>query len=377
MDFKRILLPTLLLLLSCTGGEKNRQIEYRAIENEYATRFHIAIDTIDRVTILELGSRLEGESQLKKFRLTNTPISGNREEGEVTIEVPPKKIVAMSTTYLPFISLLGESDRVCAISGSKYVVDTTIRRGIKNGTIVDIGYESSLNIELIISLDPDLILTYGIEGENNQYIAKLKSTGIATMAVEEYMEQHPLGKLEYLKFFGALFGKESYADSLYTQIRDSYLSQKSKVEGGLTPPVVLLNAPWRGVWYIPGGNSYMAHLIRDAGGEPLLSKKGSNYTQNLSVEEVLLKGEGVSYWLQPNQFETLEQLRKSDPLFENLTLIGAGRVYNNNKERGEGGGSAFWERGVVEPHIILKELIEILHSNGKIKEELVYYKPLK
>lgn len=379
---KLIFVSLLLLTLSCKERVSVDSEQLTSYNNEFAKHFRVAYDSTNNQKVVEIKSRWSGESSVERYRLVSDSAdivesSKSVTRGETVIKIPPKKIISMSTTYLPYLSLLGEIDKVCAISGAKYVSDSTIKSRVATGEVVDIGFESSLNIELVLSLQPDLILTYGVAGENNRYISNLIATGISVITIDDYIEQHPLGKMEYIKLFGALFGKDEMAENIYSSIRENYYREKEAAKVSRKRPKVLLNAPWKGVWHLPTNQSYMAHLIKDAGGELLFDIEEGVRSHNVSIEEVLLRGDEVDFWLQPNQYESLEQLQQSEPLFEKFPLITLGRVYNNNKRKGGSGGSDFWERGVVEPDIILKDLIEILHSNGEIKEGLVYYKPLK
>jgi len=142
-------------------------------------------------------------------------------------------------------------------------------------------------------------------------------------------------------------------------------------------PKILLNAPWKEVWYIPGNLNYMSVLINDAGGELILSKNGVSKSIAHNLEEVYQKSLSADFWLNPNNFKTIEELKKSNPLFKNIPSLKSGKVYNNNKRETLHGGSDFWETGVTEPDVILNDIINILHPETVSKRELVYYKRLK
>ena len=379
-------LVTLLFLLSSCGGQKNKSDnkvngDKSKSSNEYALHFEIAVDTLNN-KVITINEAWKENSEKSSYLLIRNSDKTNKSKWDnnsnrTVINTPLKKIVCMSTSHLPFIKMLGESASVVAVSGSKYISDPEIKEKIETGIIADIGYESSINYEILMRLNPDVVFTYGISGENNQYIEKIRQAGINVVVVSDYVENHPLGKLEYLKFFGAFFNKEEMADSLYHVIKQRYLMAKDKAEKSLNRPRVLLNAPWKDAWYIPGENNYMSHLIKDAGGAVLLSKKGKSLSDTYSIENVIKEAYSADFWLISSPYSTLNELGSSNPVFSNLPVLKEGKVYNNNKRDTPGGGSDFWERGVVEPDVILNDLINILHPELNNKKELVYYKPLR
>ncbi|PKP37381.1 MAG: hypothetical protein CVT97_05950 [Bacteroidetes bacterium HGW-Bacteroidetes-14] len=287
-----------------------------------------------------------------------------------------KRIVCMSTSHIAYISALGMEERIVGVSGSRYISNSKLIKRIESGLVADIGFESSLNYELLLSLRPDVVFTYGISGENNQYIEKIRQFGIDVIPLGDYLEEHPLGKLEYLKLFGEILGCRELADSLYTSARDRYLSYREMVSETDEIPV-LVNAPWKDVWYIPGEKSYMTILAKDAGAKILGSEKNETRTKSMSIEKVYSFASKARFWINPNSAASLEELKGMNPLFGNIDALKKGNVYNNTRMNTPGGGSGFWEQGVVEPDIILKDLISILHPEIFPEHTPKYYIKLK
>jgi len=291
-------------------------------------------------------------------------------------EIPLKRVVCMSTSHIAYLSALGLEDCIVGVSGSRYISNSEIKDKIKKGEISDVGFESSLNYELLISLKPDIVFSYGISGENNQYIEKMRQFGIRVVTIGDYLEEHPLGKLEYLKLFGELFGVRERADSIFNDSKISYLNYK-KLAANSKRVKVLINAPWKDVWYIPGDRSYISVLINDAGGDILLSKKGKATPYSYNLEEVYSRSSEADYWLNPNNYSSIEELKYSNPLFKNIPALKRGMIFNNILRNTPEGGSDFWETGVVEPDAILRDLIKIFHPELDAGWELKYYMKVK
>lgn len=351
------------LMFSCNNLNQKTLNPQRGIGCEYATNIDIIVaDGIKSIVVRESWDPKSKSGDTIK-------ISDNCEK-------QPKRVVCMSTSHIAYLTSLGLEDYIVGVSGSRYISNPAIREKINNGEIADIGFEASLNYELLISLKPDIVFSYGISGENNQYLEKIRQFGIRVIAVGDYLEEHPLGKLEYLKLFGEIFGIREKADSIYNSSKTRYLNLKQLTEG--TPNVkVLINAPWKEVWYIPGGRSYMSTLINDAGGEIILSDKEKHTIHTYNLEKVYSRALEAEYWLNPNNYSTIEELELSNPLFKNIPCLKKGLVYNNTFRNTSDGGSDFWERGVVEPDIILRDLIKILHPELGREWTLKYYMKLK
>lgn len=363
--------------MSCDNTGKQADKQSAGFNNEHAKYF--GIEQKEGYSIVTINETWSGNNNVSHLVLVDegkeTP--SNLPAKSEVFYVPLKKVVCMSTSHLPYLALLDLREALSAVSGARYISDSIIKSMVSKGKVEDIGYEASLNYEMLIRINPDLVFTYGISGENNQYIDKIRAAGIRVVVVGDYMEEHPLGKLEYLKFFGAFFGKSQIAREMYEQIKARYNEASKRTFEVTDKPVVLLNAPWKDVWYIPGENNYMSHLIKDAGGVVLLSRKGDAHSYAHSIENVVSQAYKSDLWLNPNFYSSMKELGRSNPLFSNLPVFAKGKVYNNTKRDTPGGGSDFWERGVVEPDVILNDLINILHPKLGNKKELIYYKLLE
>ena len=263
------------------------------------------------------------------------------------VDKPMRSIVCMSSSYIGFLDALGCDSVITAVSGLDYVSDPEVREGA-----VDVGYDAALDYETILKLHPDLLLTYAVSAAEPPYMAKLREVGIRTAVIHEHLESHPLARAEYIKLFGALTGRCEKADSVFSQVRDRYLSLVSKTD---TPKNILVNIPYADQWYIPGGDNYMTRLIRDAGGEVLGAVPGRFESSVISVEKAFEYAQEADFWLNPGWCSTKAQLRSVHPLFADSPVIDK-PVWNNTKQSTPGGGNAFWETGPARPDLILKDL---------------------
>lgn len=353
-----------------------------------------------------------------------SPFDGSRDT--ISISRPLGRLIVTSTSYIGFLDAVGADSVIVGVSGGEYVCDSSVTAGLSNGTVVDIGYDASPDYEKIMALKPDLLLTYSVSPVKSQFFSKLESLGIKTFIVNEHLERHPLARAAYIRLFGALTGNMAAADSVLKVVSDNYISLRDSVQGisnandacdlGQNNPKsnniepssinavqgttrkVLVNIPYKDQWFIPGLESYLTTLFKDAGGEILGAKPGSSVSGQISVETAYSLSKEADLWMNVGWCQTLEQLLSVNPLFEdflmniqkNASARGYSRakgystnssdtsaivVWNDNNRLNPKGGNDFWESGVVRPDLLLRDLVGIFSGNdGRAP---IYYKSIK
>lgn len=282
----------------------------------------------------------------------------------------------MSTSHLGFVDVLNENNSVVGISGSSYVSHPEIRQRVENGEAVDVGYGQNLNYELIVNQHPDLVMVYGIGSEVAEYSKKLEELGIPVIMNAEYLEENPLGKAEWIKFMATFFEKETEAAQFFEKIETEYSSLQKLTEDQQNRPKVLVGSPYKDAWWVPGGNSYMAHLIADAGGDYLGKSNPSHESYVISFENALTWGNEADVWINMGSLASKKEILATDIRFKSFRVFNEGKLYNNNKRQNERGANDFWESGTVRPDWVLRDLISVLYP-GLISEETVYYQEVK
>lgn len=313
-----------------------------------------------------------------KYALINKPVPENNKLQEYQIiKTPVERVICLSTTHVGFIDFLGVNESVVGISGSKYVTNSQIIKQVNNGVIKDVGYGENLNYEIILDLKPDIIFVYGITGVVSTYINKLRELDINVVIVAEYLEETPLAKMEWVKFIAAFFGLERKATQKFDSVAGNYNHLVNLTKDVSVRPGILLGLPWKGVWYVSGSNSYTARLIKDAGGNYLWSDLNYRDSQPLSLEGVFEKAFLADFWLNTGEVNNIRDILKVDERFNALPSLKKGKIYNNNNKMNKFGGNEYYESGVVEPDIVLSDIIYILHPEILPEYSLKYYKKLK
>lgn len=376
----KMLVCMTILVCSCTGKPvkiaESSEITERSTVS-YAKRFKI--ENIQGYSQLSVINPWQGASDvIQKWELVPRGVRlSSLKDTSAVIRVPVKKIVCMSTTHLAMISALNETGSVAGFSGTKFLFEQNFIRLVDEGKISEIGYEDNLNKELILKINPDLVMVYGIGSESAGYIGKLKELGIKVIFNADYLENDPLGKAEWIKMIGALYSKEELADSIFNTIEDKYNQLKIFVsENADKRPKVLLGLPFKDTWFISPGNSYISQLISDAGGDYIWQNKLSSVSMPTGIENVFVKALAADYWLNTGSAGSGIEIISIDPRLAELKCFRNGNLYNNNKRINSDGGNDYWEGGALNPHIILNDIAAILHPGLFPGWELVYYKKL-
>ena len=241
------------------------------------------------------------------------------------------------------------------------------------------GYEGNINYELLLSLDPDLVLLYGVNGASSME-GKLKELDIPFMYVGDYLEESPLGKAEWLVALSEVIGKRAEGEKVFAEIPVRYNVLKKKVADNiLDAPSVMLNTPYGDSWFMPSTESYVARLIKDAGGDYIYKKNTGNASAPIDLEEAYMLTAQADMWLNAGSAASLGELKSQFPKFTNTRCVRNGAVYNCNKRLNAAGGNDYWESGVVRPDVVLHDLIAIMHPEAldENDRELHYYQRLE
>jgi iron complex transport system substrate-binding protein len=379
--FRSFLFLTVSLSLACTSTRKpEKPVNSGTGRNivEYADHFSLVKE--NDYTILTIRDPWQGAKNIDQifYLVRNGSKPPDGADPAKVIFVPIRKIICMSTTHCAMISALDERNSVVAVSGADYFYEDHYLEKIKSGEIKEIGYDENINKELVIKLDPDIIMIYGVGSEATGYHGKIRELGYRVMFNADYLEVNPLGKAEWIKLFGALYCIENRAAEIFVKLRNEYDSIRTYIDNNsAVRPSVLLGLPWKDIWYTSPGNSYISMIIRDAGGSYLWEDTSSDISLPYGLENVFVRAVKADYWLNTGTAKSMDDIRAADGRFAELPCFRNGRLFNNNNRINAAGGNDYWESGCLNPHVILKDIGAILHPGLFPGYEPFYYKKLE
>lgn len=362
-----------LVCWSCRNSDSTASESGTKIEMKYAVNLTMQ-DLGDGSTLVNIRNPWDTTKNLARYVLVERGKSTPSDipAGSTVVKVPLERCVVYSGIHVSLIDELGAYNAVKGVCDPEYIMDRKIHESIKKGKIANCGQSTSPNMERIVSLRPEAILLSPYEKSDDA--SRFARTGISVIEMADYMETTPLGRAEWMRFYGRLFGKGATADSLFSKIEKEYNGTRENAVTAKTRPSVMFDRIYSGVWDVPTSGSVTGHLIEDAGGTNPFAEYRQSGSAHLTAEEVLIKAANSDYWLirylEPEL--TRDAMSKDNPLYAKFKPYKTGNVYGVNTLT-----SSYFEDGSFHPDKILKEMVRILHPElSEANNGLQYYKKL-
>ncbi len=352
-----ILLGFAFWMVACTpSGKQTSSKEALSSDSiQYAQGF--TVQRFDTYIMVEVRDPWDSTRLLQRYLLVDRTksVPGGLPKGTI-VKVPVKDIVIYTSVHAAIIDQLHETDKVIGVCEPRYMDTPAIQEGIQAGRIADLGEATSPNIEKMIEIGAELVIASPFQNSSYGPVEKI---GIPIIEGADYMEAFPLGRTEWIRFYGLLFGKEEMADSIFKETEQAYLSLKDLTANIDNRPTVLSEKKFGSSWYVPSGDSYMAHLIEDAGAYYLFKDLPGAGSTPLAFETVFDKAIHADIWLvKYNQSSemTYNDLRSEYTPYENFDAFKKKRIYTCNT-----GAVPYYEEFPIHPEYLLKDLIWIFH----------------
>ncbi|TRX23056.1 ABC transporter substrate-binding protein [Flavobacterium franklandianum] len=292
------------------------------------------------------------------------------------IQIPLKSIVVTSTTHIPALELLGVENTLVGFPNTNYISSVKTRKLIDAGKVREVGVNENLNTEVLIDMKPDVIVSFGLNN-SNPTLDNLQKSGLKVMLNGDWTEQSPLGKAEWIKFFGALYGLDSKADTIFAKIEKEYKTTLELAKKATTKPTVLSGAMYQEQWYVPQGESWAALFLKDAQSQYLWANTKGNGSLSVPFEVILEKAQKADFWIAPGDFSSLKQMSDSNPHYNQFASFKNKKVYSYSLNKGAKGGIVYFELASSRPDLVLKDLIKIVHPELVPNYKLFFFQKLE
>jgi len=367
----------ILLLVSCKNEKTppSPSVEGNPLEVSYAKGF--SITDYGDYKVIEVSNPWPDAGKIFRYALVKD--QADFESGErfdAVVQVPVQNLIVTSTTHIPSLDMLGETDKLIAFPNLSYISSEHTRKRIADGKLTEIGNNESINTENVIDLQPDVMIGFAVTGNNKTY-ETLQRAGIPIVFNGDWTENHPLGKAEWIKFFGVFFDKNEAAAQLFSEIETEYTTIKELAQTADNTPTVLSGALWKDIWYLPEGKSWGAQFIADANGAYLWADSEGTGSIALNVETVLERAQHADFWIGPGQFTTYSQLADAHKAYTQLEAYKNKTVYSFSSLKGETGGIIYYELAPNRPDLVLKDLVKILHPELLPEHEFYFFRALE
>lgn len=333
----------LLGLLACQNKTGSIEHPLSVYEPEYATGFRILY--YKDYKLLESGS-------YRYFLSKNMPEDSYKDS--VWIRIPVTNIACMAQSHWAATRILDEMETVTGMCDAKYITDALFKRRLETGLIKNVAENQTINYELLLALQPQLLM---LSFDNAQTRRMLYNIGIPTVLNGDFMENHPLGRAEWLIFVAALYDKDEEAIGFFRDVVKRYNELCGLVKEKTSRPSVFDGAEASGVWYVSGGKSYMAKFYADAGADYLWKDNTDAASLPLDFESVYHKGLMADYWRAylPTA-KTYEAIRQEKPRYADLKAWKERHIFYCDNLHTE-----LFGMGVYQPEVILADMIKIFY----------------
>lgn len=362
-------------IFGCKKTDEKQQ--YEKVENEIQYAKGLSIYNYDGFSIVKINNPWPKATKEYTYILQQkNGIVPDSLKQFTTVSVPVKSIIVTSTTHIPSLEMLGVENSLVGFPNCDYISSEKVRARIDSGKVHELGSNQSLNTEVVIDLNPDAVIGYGIDN-NNQTLDNLQKAGLKVLLNGDWNEQTPLGKAEWIKFFGALYGKEEKAKMLFSDIEKEYLATLELAKKAATFPTVLAGAMYENRWYLPQGNSWGAQSIKQASGNYLWKETNGTGSLSLPFEAVLEKAQKAEFWIGPGQFTSLEEMTDSNPHYAQFDAFRNKNIYSFSTKKGKTGGLIYFELAPNRPDLVIKDILKILHPELLPEHQLYFFEKLK
>jgi iron complex transport system substrate-binding protein len=365
----------LIVSISCKKEIKSDSLKVKSTKIKYAKGFDIVEE--NGIKKLIIKTAYQNSNQFFEYIIEkknqNTIVDYKYE----VIKVPIEKIVVTSTTHIPMVELLNEETAIVGFPYAKYVSSEKTRVLIDAGKIKEIGKENSLNTEILLDLQPELVVGYSVSSADKS-LTTIQKSGISVIYNGDWLEETPLGKAEWIKFFGVLFDKEEQADSIFKVIEENYLNAKKIALKSKLKPTILSGAIMsKDIWNLPAGESFVARFLKDANLNYLWENSKGKGSLSLSFESVYDKGANADFWIAPGYFSSKEQLLKSNQLYAKFNAFKNDNIYTPTTKKGKTGGVIYYELATTRPDLVLKDIIKIANPDLLPNYNMFFFEKMK
>lgn len=356
------------------GKQNEGQVALSSTTVKYATGFQV--HALGNAKLVEVNYPFQGATSGYTYLLVpkgQTPPPHDPDTR--VIYTPLESIVCTSTTHIPLLDYLGETDKLVGFPTTDYISSEKMRARIAEGGVTELGIDKGLNLERLAMLKPGVVMGYTMSSDYGQF-RKIEALGVPVVINGEYLEQHPLGRAEWIKFMALFFNREKEADSVFTMIEKNYNEAKSAVSKSTHRPTVLSGVVYGDAWFLPAGQNYAAKLFRDAGYQYLWEDHAGNGYLEISFESVYEKAHDADLWIGTGTFKSLDELGSADGRYTRFKAFQKKSVYNYDARKGDKGGNEFLELGYLRPDLILMDLVKIAHPEVLPGHELFFHRRL-
>jgi iron complex transport system substrate-binding protein len=324
------------------------------------------------VTVRDVGPDREAERYVLVQCGTPAPRLEGPLAGAQVITVPVSSMFASSTTHLSLLVDLGRLDVLTGVGRFRELLGDALQARIATGRVREFAPMSVIDAELVVSHRPSVLMT---TGGSSAALPTIRAAGIPVMANTEWLEPSALARAEWLKYAALLLNEERRAQTLYSAMKTRYrsLSAKAAAQPESARPLVMTGRGTRGTFTIAGGRSYVAALIKDAGGRYVWADNPSAGAPSIDLEAQIARAGSADIWINGGGWTSLAGMLDDEPRYIAFKAYRQKQVWVYERRLTPTGGNDYWLRSVSHPDVVLADLIKIFHPTLLPEHPLEWY----
>jgi len=271
-----------------------------------------------------------------------------------TLHTPLKQQTLTASCYASLYAELNALDYVGTLCDAEYILNPTVLSRLEGGQIMEAGSSMSPNAEIILSTQSEAVWVTPYDAGSQSIISALLPQ-IPIIYCADYQETSPLGRAEWMRFYGRLVNKGAEADALFKEIENKYNQIATPSSDIDQRPSILPELPYGATWYVPGGRSSASWIYQDAGFNYPWAEDTHGGSLALSVEAVFAQASNTDVWVikyfDPDTCWTVSSLLAQNPIYGQFKAAQKDLIFGCNTAR-----SDYFEVAPFRPDLILSEM---------------------
>jgi iron complex transport system substrate-binding protein len=296
--------------------------------------------------------------------------------GAQVVPVPIASLFVFSTTHLSLLADLGRVDVLTGVARREVVMDAQAEARITTGKVVEFARVGlALDVERIVTAKPSVLMAGGTSAPA---LSVVKSSGVPVVANTEWLEPSALGRAEWVKYMALFLNEERKAQTLYSTMKTQYRSASTHAlaRPDAERPLVMTGRSTRGVFTIAGGRSYVAALIRDAGGRYVWADNTSVASASVDLESQIQRAANADIWINGGGWASVPAMLDDEPRYVAFKAYRQGQVWTYERRQKAPGANDYWSRSVTHPDLLLADLVKIFHPHLMRDHAFEWYMPV-
>ena len=296
--------------------------------------------------------------------------------GAQVVPVPITSLFVFSTTHLSLLTDLNRMDVLTGVAQRDAVIDAQAEARIAAGKVVEFARAGlQIDVERVVSTKPAVLMAGGTPTPT---LSVIKAAGVPVVSNTEWLEPTALGRAEWVKYMALFLNEEREAQTQYAEMKGRYraLSARAVARPEGERPLVMTGRSTRGQFVIAGGRSYVAALIKDAGGRYAWADNAAVASATVDLEAQIQRAANADIWINGGGWKSVQAMLEDEPRYVAFKAYRQGQVWVYERRQKPDGANDYWSRSVTHPDLLLADIVKIFFPRSFPDHVFEWYMPV-